>query len=141
MADSNEQSFRERIYRRNFFFFLVDNILFNIAMGIINSNTVIPDFVRRLTNSEILIGLSGNLFMVGFHLPTVIHSPLHPPPSPQKSGGSSDPISQFALSYCSLASSPSGWAEIDSVWFWSPFSFVTVSPPLGMGWLVCHGRT
>jgi MFS family permease len=62
-------SSRERIYRRNFVFFLIDNILFNVAMGIIGSTTVIPDFVRRLTSSEILIGLLSNLFTIGFTLP------------------------------------------------------------------------
>ncbi|MCH8293102.1 hypothetical protein IH992_18590 [Candidatus Poribacteria bacterium] len=63
------QSFRERIYRRNFIYFLADNILFNVAMGIISSTTVIPDFVRRLTDSEILIGLFGSLFTIGHTLP------------------------------------------------------------------------
>lgn len=60
---------RERIYRHNFIFFLLDNILFNVAMNVISPTTVIPDFVRRLTNSEVLIGLSGSLFSVGFTLP------------------------------------------------------------------------
>ena len=73
MTDSEEaallQSFRERIYRRNFIWFLADNILFNLAMGIIGSTTVIPDFVRRLTDSEILIGLFGSLFTIGHALP------------------------------------------------------------------------
>jgi MFS family permease len=60
---------RERIYRRNFFCFLADGILFMVAMGIIGSTTVIPDFVRNLTDSEILIGLSGSMFTIGFTLP------------------------------------------------------------------------
>ncbi|MCA9906467.1 MAG: MFS transporter, partial [Anaerolineae bacterium] len=60
---------REAIYRRNFIFFLSDGILFTIAMNLIGSTTVIPDFVRRLTSSEILIGLSGTLFEIGWTLP------------------------------------------------------------------------
>ena len=60
---------REQIYRRNFVHFLTDSILFTVAMGIISATTVIPDFVRHLTDSEILIGLSGNLFTIGFSLP------------------------------------------------------------------------
>ncbi|TVR52315.1 MAG: MFS transporter [Spirochaetaceae bacterium] len=60
---------REKVYRRNFGFFLADAVLFTVAMGIIGPTTVIPDFVRRLTNSEILIGLAGNVFTVGFALP------------------------------------------------------------------------
>ena len=38
-------------------------------MGILGTTTVIPDFVRHLTDSEILIGLSGSLFSIGFTLP------------------------------------------------------------------------
>lgn len=60
---------RERIYRRNFGFFLTDGILFMLAIGLIGSTTVIPDFVRRLTDSQVLIGLSGNLFELGWTLP------------------------------------------------------------------------
>ncbi|MCY4022077.1 MAG: MFS transporter [Anaerolineaceae bacterium] len=60
---------RERVYRRNFTLLTLDGILFMVAMGIIGPSTVIPDFVRRLTDSEILIGLSGNLFHAGYALP------------------------------------------------------------------------
>lgn len=60
---------REQVYRRNFGFFFADAVLFTVAMGIIGPTTVIPDFVRRLTDSEILIGLAGNVFPVGFALP------------------------------------------------------------------------
>lgn len=63
---------RERVYRRNFPFFLADTILFNLAMGIIGVTTVIPDFVRQLTSSEILIGLSGSIFTVGYMLPQLL---------------------------------------------------------------------
>ncbi len=60
---------RERVYRRNFLLFLTDGILFTVAMSIIGPTTVIPDFVRHLTNSEVLIGLSSSIFDVGFTLP------------------------------------------------------------------------
>ena len=59
----------EPIYRRNFIYFLADSILFTVAMGILGTTTVIPDFVRHLTDSEILIGLSGSIFSIGFTLP------------------------------------------------------------------------
>lgn len=59
----------ERIYRRNFVVFLTDGILFSLAMNIIGGTTVIPDFIRHLTHSEILIGLSSSLFDVGWTLP------------------------------------------------------------------------
>jgi len=63
------QADREPIYRRNFLFFLTDGILFTAAMSIIGPATTIPDFIRHLTSSEILIGLSGSLFDVGWTLP------------------------------------------------------------------------
>jgi MFS family permease len=68
-SDPASGSDPQSIYRRNFPYFLIDSVLFTVAMGIIGPTTVIPDFVRRLTDSEILIGLSGNLFSVGFALP------------------------------------------------------------------------
>ena len=68
-ADVLSEPVRERIYRRNFGIFLTDNILFSVAMGLMGFTTVVPDFVRHLTDSEILIGLSGSLFGIGFTLP------------------------------------------------------------------------
>ena len=68
-AQTYSASQREQIYRRNFIFFLLDNILFNVAMGLIGTTTVIPDFVSHLTHSKILIGLSGSLFQIGWMLP------------------------------------------------------------------------
>jgi hypothetical protein len=62
----------EPIYRRNFTFFLLDSILFNLAMGIIGPTTLIPDFIRHLTSSEVLIGLSSSLFDVGWMLPQLV---------------------------------------------------------------------
>lgn len=63
---------REKVYRHNFIHFLNDSILFTLAMSIIGPTTVIPDFLRHLTDSEILIGLSGNLFTIGFTLPQLL---------------------------------------------------------------------
>lgn len=71
-AETLTQPQREKIYRRNFLFFLTDGILFSVAMSIIGPTTVIPDFIRHLTNSEILIGLSSSLFDVGFTLPQLL---------------------------------------------------------------------
>ncbi len=71
MAESRSQPLanHEPIYRRNFYFFLIDNILFNLAMSTIGPTTLIPDFIRHLTHSEVLIGLSSSLFDVGWTLP------------------------------------------------------------------------
>ncbi len=59
----------ERVYRRNFIILLIDGVLFMAALGIMGPSTVIPDFVRRLTDSEVLIGLSSSLFEVGWLIP------------------------------------------------------------------------
>ncbi|MCB9451371.1 MAG: MFS transporter [Anaerolineaceae bacterium] len=73
LIDSVEPTYtpaqRETIYRRNFFFFLIDGTLFMVAINIIGTSTVIPDFIRHLTNSEVLIGLSGSLFDIGWLMP------------------------------------------------------------------------
>lgn len=60
---------RERIYRRNFFFFLADFLLFSIAFNLIGPTTVIPDFVRKLTDSEVLIAFSSQMFEIGWLMP------------------------------------------------------------------------
>ncbi|NDJ78051.1 MAG: MFS transporter [Chloroflexi bacterium] len=60
---------RERVYRRNFRIFLADFVLFTIGFNILGPTTVIPDFVRRLTDIEVLIGLSSQLFEIGWLLP------------------------------------------------------------------------
>lgn len=65
----SSQPSHESVYRRNFIIFVIDGILFMVALGTIGATTVIPDFVRRLTSSEILIGLSGSLFDIGWTLP------------------------------------------------------------------------
>jgi MFS family permease len=43
-----------------------------VAISIIGPTTFIPDFIRRLTNSEVLIGLSSNLFGIGWTLPQLL---------------------------------------------------------------------
>ncbi len=60
---------REAAYQRNFWLFLADSIFFTVAMSLIGTTTVIPDFIRRLTDSEVLIGLSSSMFEIGWMLP------------------------------------------------------------------------
>ncbi|MEP7288170.1 MAG: MFS transporter [Chloroflexota bacterium] len=60
---------RESIYRRNFALFLTDGVLFTVAMGVLGTTTVIPDFIRHLTDSKVLIGLAGSLFDICWTLP------------------------------------------------------------------------
>lgn len=59
----------ERVYRRNFWMFLLDGVFFIVALSVMGPTTLIPDFIRRLTSSEVLIGFSSSLFDVGAMLP------------------------------------------------------------------------
>jgi MFS family permease len=63
---------RDRIYRRNFVFFLADFVLFSLAFNLIGSTTVIPDFVRKLTGSEILIAFSSQMFEIFWLMPQLL---------------------------------------------------------------------
>ena len=62
----------DRIYRRNFLAFLADFVLFSVAFNLIGSTTVIPDFVRKLTGSEILIAFSSQMFEILWLMPQLL---------------------------------------------------------------------
>lgn len=62
----------EPVYRRNFLVFLSDYILFSIGIGLVGSTTVIPDFIRRLTDVEVLIALSSQMFEILWLLPQLL---------------------------------------------------------------------
>ncbi|WP_162909229.1 MFS transporter [Aggregatilinea lenta] len=63
---------RDAVYRRNYRLFMVDFVVFTVGMGLLGPSTVIPDFVRGLTDSEIIIGLSGQLFDICWLLPQLL---------------------------------------------------------------------
>ena len=63
---------REPTYRRNFLIFLSDYAIFGVGLSLIGATTVIPDFVRKLTDSEIVIALSSQLFEMGWLLPQLL---------------------------------------------------------------------
>lgn len=63
---------RERVYCRNFVLFLTDYTIFSIALSLIGPTTVIPDFVRKLTDSEVLIAISSQMFEIGWLLPQLL---------------------------------------------------------------------
>lgn len=56
-------------YRRNFAAFLSDYVFFALALAFISQNTVMPAFFQRLTDSPLLIGLSGTVQTVGWLFP------------------------------------------------------------------------
>ena len=63
---------RESVYRRNFILLLTDYTIFAIALNLIGPTTVIPDFVRKLTDAEILIAISSQMFEIGWLLPQLL---------------------------------------------------------------------
>lgn len=59
-------------YRRNFAAVLADYTFFAIALAFINSSTILPAFVRQLTDSPLLIGLNSTLQTGVWLLPQLI---------------------------------------------------------------------
>lgn len=56
-------------FRHNFIALLVDYVFFGVAFSFINPSTVLPAFVRTLTDSEPLVGLIGTVMNGGWLLP------------------------------------------------------------------------
>src|SRR5258708_18690651 len=69
-AERIAPSFRH--LRRNFLLFFLDLVLFGTAFTLISGTTVIPDFVRHLTNSDLVLGFVGSIYNVAWLLPQVI---------------------------------------------------------------------
>ena len=61
-------------YRRNFFGLAADYVSFMVSFSIFSPTTVLPSFVRHLTTSAPVIGLSSTLFRGGFHLPQLAYA-------------------------------------------------------------------
>jgi MFS family permease len=59
-------------FRRNFFLLLTDYVCFGAALSLVSVNTVVPDFVSRLTSSDVIIGLSGALYMFAWLVPQLL---------------------------------------------------------------------
>ena len=56
-------------YRRNFVLFLVDYVAFALAFAFVSVYSVMPAFVRELTDSEPVVGLIGTVHAAGWLLP------------------------------------------------------------------------
>lgn len=66
----------EASYRRSFLLGVLNGLFFNTAAALLSSSTVIPLFVSRLTDSKILIGLSGTLETMGWFMPQLLAAAL-----------------------------------------------------------------
>src|SRR5450432_1817983 len=62
--------------RRNFILFFLDFALFGTAFTLIGNTTVVPDFVRHLTNSEQVIGFAGSIYSFSWLLPQLMFAQL-----------------------------------------------------------------
>jgi MFS family permease len=63
-------------YRRNFVAFMGDIIFFSLALNFASSTTVLPDFVGRLTDSEVAVGLLTTVINGAWLLPQLIFANL-----------------------------------------------------------------
>jgi len=58
-------------YRRNAACLIADYVWFGVGMAMINGTTVLPSFVRHLTDSSVLVGLVGAIQTGGWLLPQI----------------------------------------------------------------------
>jgi MFS family permease len=63
-------------YRRNFGAFMGDYVCFALAMTFANATTVLPDFVGRLTDSEVVVGLLTTVANGAWLLPQLLFAHL-----------------------------------------------------------------
>lgn len=63
-------------YRRNLFLLIADFVFFMVGITFVSGQTVLPDFVGRLSGSEVLVGLVGILFPLGVMLPQLVVAPM-----------------------------------------------------------------
>ena len=64
-----ELSLQEKYFKRNFASGVVNGIFFNLALAFISGSTILPLFVSKLTDSDVLIGLSSTLETIGWLSP------------------------------------------------------------------------
>jgi len=63
-------------YRRNAIGFGSDMALFGVAMAFISSSTVLPAFIKSLTQSEVLVGVASGLTSAAWMLPQLVVASL-----------------------------------------------------------------
>ena len=63
-------------YRRNAIGFGSDMALFGVAMAFISSSTVLPAFIKALTQSEVLVGVASGLTSAAWMLPQLVVASL-----------------------------------------------------------------
>src|SRR5258706_1157759 len=69
-AERIAPSFRH--LRRHFLLVFLDLVLFGTAFTLISGTTVIPDFVRHLTNSDLVLGFVASIYNVAWLPPQIV---------------------------------------------------------------------
>ena len=64
--------FVERYFKRNLFLGVLNGVLFNFAWAFTSGSTVLPWFVSKLSNSNVLIGLASTLETLGWFMPQLL---------------------------------------------------------------------
>ena len=64
------------VQRRNFRFALLQGTFMRINLAFADSSTVLPAFIHRLSNSDVLVGLTGSMMTVGWMWPQLLISNL-----------------------------------------------------------------
>jgi MFS family permease len=59
-------------FKRNFFLGVVNGVLFNFAWAFVSGSTVLPWFISKLSNSNVLIGLASTLESLGWFMPQLL---------------------------------------------------------------------
>lgn len=59
-------------YGRTFLLGVVNGVLFNLAEALVGGTTVLPTFISTLTESKVLIGLSGTMGNAGWLMPQLV---------------------------------------------------------------------
>jgi MFS family permease len=69
--ENNMEEHVRRTYRINFLLCFIDAVGFPTGMSFISNLTILPLFVRQLTDSNILVGLIPSIGSMGFFLPQI----------------------------------------------------------------------
>lgn len=59
---------REKYFKRNFVFFVLDNVFFCFVISILSQVTILPYFVESLTDSKVAVALIPALAIIGYNI-------------------------------------------------------------------------
>ncbi len=66
--------FRDENVKRNFFLNVFDGSVYSFAMSFVSLQTVLPIFIKKISGSDIAVGLIPVIWLVGFNFPQIFVS-------------------------------------------------------------------